>query len=221
MDTLGRGTECRCHGSVAATMRQQALSVPRGTPATWRRAGSTRMPAQEDVLVRDSSTCLLDVAEGTLEGRASSDAITRSVAAEPVAIADVIPLWRGERARRRLASNTCLERDLVPTPSRQVLRGSVAYGRHEGGRRFGEYLRCHCSWMGSNLLWELRFPATEARVGQCRAESKRGSCADTVRRLDLPWYRLYAVCPPSRQVLPQLQDASSSTRGARSGLLPL
>ena len=30
--------------------------------------GSTRMPAQEDVLVLDSSTCLLDVAEGTLEG---------------------------------------------------------------------------------------------------------------------------------------------------------
>jgi hypothetical protein len=26
------------------------------------------MPAQEDVLVLDSSTCLLDVAEGTLEG---------------------------------------------------------------------------------------------------------------------------------------------------------
>ena len=103
-DTLGRGTECRCHGSVTATLSQQALSVPRGTPATWRRAGSTRMPAQEDVLVRDSSTCLLDVAEGTLEGRASSDAITRSVAAEPVAIADVIPLWRGERARRRCAS---------------------------------------------------------------------------------------------------------------------
>ena len=29
-DTLGRGTECRCHGSVTAWMSQQALSVPMG-----------------------------------------------------------------------------------------------------------------------------------------------------------------------------------------------
>jgi hypothetical protein len=30
VDTLGRGTEYRCHGSVAAKMSQQALSVPMG-----------------------------------------------------------------------------------------------------------------------------------------------------------------------------------------------
>ena len=52
------------------------------------------------------------------------------------------------------------------------------------------------------------------------AAPKRGSFAGTARRLAPTWDRLLAVRPPSRQVLPKLQDALSSTRGATLGLLP-
>ena len=52
------------------------------------------------------------------------------------------------------------------------------------------------------------------------AAPKRGSFAGTVRRLTPTWDRLLAVRPLSRQILPELQDALSSTRGATLGLLP-
>jgi hypothetical protein len=55
-----------------------------GTTVSWRRGGSTHFSAQEDVFA-DSSACL-EVVEGTLGGRASLDAIARSVAAGPIEV---------------------------------------------------------------------------------------------------------------------------------------
>jgi hypothetical protein len=59
-----------------------------GTTVTWRRGGSTHFSGQEDVFA-DSSACL-EVVEGTLGGRASLDAIARSVAAGPIEV-DIPP----------------------------------------------------------------------------------------------------------------------------------
>ena len=110
------------------------------------------------------------------------------------------PVVRGAGAAAS-CGDPCLTISTRPKPSTLTERNSLSRGC--GGRT------CSGNWSSQPVG-----RASASAVQDC------GSCAGSVGLLDPSRYRLTAACPPSRQVLPQLQDASSSTRGARLGLLP-
>jgi len=176
VDTLGRGTECRCHGSVAAKMSQQALSVPMGHASDLATSGQHTHASPG----RRSRTGQLHVPPWCCWrhpwGRASFDANTRSVVAAPVCNCRA----HSPVARKAGAAAMCLYKStnrmpggLVPTPSRRDLQGASPSGDTKEAVALANTSAHQCLWMGSNMLRELRFPATWARVGRCCAEARQ------------------------------------------------